>query len=1152
MFPHITVYCSLPCSQFQGECTRTFGDKCERMYVVGAPNATVATTCVRAGNPDWGQVNFDTIGGATLASFTFMTTEGWSDTMYVIWGTWGVPWLVSLLFAVFIYGSSLFILQLALAVIWNEYTRVAAQQKMQTMQVYQLLVSLQDAGMPGAPGTPTTPAASMAKLSNLSSTLVKINSLSSPQGMTAAQKIHRSRAVGRRIAGLNIEPKRVRNRHSTLYSCVRNTLNLSFAKKFIALVAHWSEIAPPVPAFLQKPTKKFVSSLWFERFIGVVVIANGLIVGAEHESMTSKTGDVLRVANVIPVVIFIVELTLRILAAGPRRFFQSKFNTADFFVIILSIVDAAIDMLMWKGGAPAKYAPLRVIRVLRLFRIARSWMSLRLMLRNIADAVPAAINAAILLSILAYAAGITGMQLFGGGYGPAIGRGDIEEVPRLNFNSLWLSFVTIFQLIDNENWDMTLNVHMGAFGPAAALFFVAVLIVGNYVFLNVFIALLIHHFEEASERYAAERKLDGPTIWQRVMKRVKDCCIRPEHIKSVIRRTVAAPIAILTKKPSAASMVRTASGNALVSDGSNGAAGLTKKLSAASMTRTQSGHNISADGSPAPPGLTKKPSAASMTRTQSGHNIAVDGSPAPPGLTKKPSAASMTGYNIGDGTMPKSALKRPNSSASMTPALPTPEALKAMEDLRIMAMKTGVVYSTVPTGRAISVAAYIPTHDNSHTGKVRLLNENNRRMRIEITRTGEVEVSTLELKETEAMFTQMSTESSRTLVKASVPLKDIIAKSIRGIMGRNAVKAGDAGTNTTGSSGSNSRLFGGKNKGGHPMMNANIWHTVQSGGAHNPRDHGASQRNLSSYLSATYNSASSRDLGIGLTESVEDDEDTACKCCRPCCRCLHSSILRFRKMCAAIVTSVAFERLIIFAILWSTANLALDHPSVSICSKSPTTDPHASCVQLARYLLSADYVITGLFLLEMVLQITARGLWGHKPSIPCRWLAVVRCIHCVSLCRCAGSWKHGSASPALITRSTIVAAAARDCQVPASEAGSKCVFEALPRLHDVAIVVFMISYMFAAIGVQNFRGFMYSCNDPTMITQQECTGTFNATGAMCMVLPTMEAELRATSPRWARHSHASGSPTSLTLTISSTPPWWCLSWPRERTGQLWQ
>lgn len=57
---------------------------------------------------------------------------------------------------------------------------------------------------------------------------------------------------------------------------------------------------------------------------------------------------------------------------------------------------------------------------------------------------------------------------------------------------------TVFILLTNESWNLIMYDHIRAAGTWYCLFFVAVVIFGNYVILKLFIAILIYNFADAS------------------------------------------------------------------------------------------------------------------------------------------------------------------------------------------------------------------------------------------------------------------------------------------------------------------------------------------------------------------------------------------------------------------------------------------------------------------------------------------------------------------------------------------------------------------------------------------------------------------------------------------------------------------------------
>merc|ERR1719352_959983 len=111
------------------------------------------------------------------------------------------------------------------------------------------------------------------------------------------------------------------------------------------------------------------------------------------------------VANLTFLVIYIIEMTLKLLGLGPAQYFKDNWNRFDFTLVVLSLID--VDTC---SDAPTNDFPLpaSVIRVLRLFRVVRilrifkTAKSLRAILMTIILSVPALYNIAMLLFLFIF------------------------------------------------------------------------------------------------------------------------------------------------------------------------------------------------------------------------------------------------------------------------------------------------------------------------------------------------------------------------------------------------------------------------------------------------------------------------------------------------------------------------------------------------------------------------------------------------------------------------------------------------------------------------------------------------------------------------------------------------------------------------------
>uniref|UniRef100_A0A7S0VSM7 EF-hand domain-containing protein n=1 Tax=Hemiselmis tepida TaxID=464990 RepID=A0A7S0VSM7_9CRYP len=72
----------------------------------------------------------------------------------------------------------------------------------------------------------------------------------------------------------------------------------------------------------------------------------------------------------------------------------------------------------------------------------------------------------------------------------------VASVPRLNFDDFWISLVTTFQLLSLANWNDVRQDAIASTNAAFNLYFFILIIVGNWMLLNLFIAILVQGFAE--------------------------------------------------------------------------------------------------------------------------------------------------------------------------------------------------------------------------------------------------------------------------------------------------------------------------------------------------------------------------------------------------------------------------------------------------------------------------------------------------------------------------------------------------------------------------------------------------------------------------------------------------------------------------------
>ena len=250
---------------------------------------------------------------------------------------------------------------------------------------------------------------------------------------------------------------------------------------------------PPPVRFLYA-----VSEHWaFDAAITAVILANTVCLAMDGYDISASTQDALINANLAFTWIFLGEMIVKMIGLGPWGYAMDGFNIFDFIIVMISLVELGL-------GEGSGLGALRTFRLLRVFKLAKSLPELKrvmsLIINGLGDAIP--ISGVLLIVMFIFA--LIGMQSFGGTW---VARnycdGDFldckGDTPVAGFDSLGWSFVTVFQILTGENWNEVMYTAFASSGNMAAFYFVTLNIVGNYMVLNMFLAILLARFEDGDD-----------------------------------------------------------------------------------------------------------------------------------------------------------------------------------------------------------------------------------------------------------------------------------------------------------------------------------------------------------------------------------------------------------------------------------------------------------------------------------------------------------------------------------------------------------------------------------------------------------------------------------------------------------------------------
>uniref|UniRef100_A0A8D1P6Q9 Voltage-dependent L-type calcium channel subunit alpha n=1 Tax=Sus scrofa TaxID=9823 RepID=A0A8D1P6Q9_PIG len=453
--------------------------------------------------PNHGITHFDNFGFSMLTVYQCITMEGWTDVLYwvndAIGNEW--PWIY---FVTLILLGSFFILNLVLGVLSGEFTKEREkaksrgtfqklrekQQLEEDLRGYLSWVTqgevmdvddLREGGCCGSRTAPPPTRAALALGTRRGTSQTELASLAPPSGQ-------RREWVGRlSVAGVG--------------SPESNLGKVTLAPSpHLLRSRHWRQWN----RIFRWKCHEVVKSRVFYWLVILIVALNTLSIASEHHHQPLWLTHLQDVANRVLLSLFTVEMLMKMYGLGLRQYFMSIFNRFDCFVVCSGI----LEILLVESGVmtPLGISVLRCIRLLRIFKITKYWTSLSNLVASLLNSIRSIASLLLLLFLFIIICALLGMQLFGGRY-------DFEdtEVRRSNFDNFPQALISVFQVLTGEDWNSVMyNGIMAYGGPSypgvlVCIYFIILFVCGNYILLNVFLAIAVDNLAEAESLTSAQK-----------------------------------------------------------------------------------------------------------------------------------------------------------------------------------------------------------------------------------------------------------------------------------------------------------------------------------------------------------------------------------------------------------------------------------------------------------------------------------------------------------------------------------------------------------------------------------------------------------------------------------------------------------------------
>ena len=208
------------------------------------------------------------------------------------------------------------------------------------------------------------------------------------------------------------------------------------------------EVLPIDTGCIQYYCYKLISHQYFIIFSMSMIFLNTIVLASEHYQQSTSWTNVLELSNLIFTLYFTIEVIIVYIGQGYNYFFKDGYNIFDLIIVFLSLIELLLEELNVINGAGLSV--LRSFRLLRVFKLADSWSTLRRIIQVINDTVSSLAYFTLLLLLFHFIIALIGVQLFKDKMVDDVTTGSIA---RANYEHLGWAIITTFQIISGENWN---------------------------------------------------------------------------------------------------------------------------------------------------------------------------------------------------------------------------------------------------------------------------------------------------------------------------------------------------------------------------------------------------------------------------------------------------------------------------------------------------------------------------------------------------------------------------------------------------------------------------------------------------------------------------------------------------------------------------
>ncbi|XP_021335252.2 calcium channel, voltage-dependent, L type, alpha 1D subunit, a isoform X2 [Danio rerio] len=443
--------------------------------------------------PNGGITNFDNFMFAMLTVFQCITMEGWTDVLYWMNDAMGLelPWVYFVSLVIF---GSFFVLNLVLGVLSGEFSKEREKAKArgdfqklrEKQQLEEDLKGYLDWITQAEDIDPENEEEEEESKRNRVTLASLMEKKKKGFGWFSQSSDTHASMPASETESMNTENEKGEDEKAT---CCGPTCQKISKSKFSRRWRRWNRLC-------RRNCRLAVKSVPFYWLVIILVFLNTLTISSEHYNQPMWLTQVQDVANKVLLAMFTCEMLVKMYSLGLQAYFVSLFNRFDCFVVCGGITETIL--VEFEIMSPLGISVFRCVRLLRIFKVTRHWASLSNLVASLLNSMKSIASLLLLLFLFIIIFSLLGMQVFGGKF-----NFDETQTKRSTFDNFPQALLTVFQILTGEDWNAVMYDGIMAYGgPSSSgmivcIYFIILFICGNYILLNVFLAIAVDNLADA-------------------------------------------------------------------------------------------------------------------------------------------------------------------------------------------------------------------------------------------------------------------------------------------------------------------------------------------------------------------------------------------------------------------------------------------------------------------------------------------------------------------------------------------------------------------------------------------------------------------------------------------------------------------------------